>query len=222
MYAALGTRPDIMFAISFLSQFMQNPGRAHWEEVKRVFRYLKGTIGWKLTIGKRGYWSWAEGDKRDRIGLEGFTDADGASQYHRHSISGYVFTIDGGAVSWSSKKQPIVTLSTTEAEYVAATHAAKEALWIRMFLTEITRPLLHPVTFYCDSQSAITVSKEDKFHVWTKHIDIQYHFIRDVAERGLIFVYYCPTSDMVADMLMKPLFAPQLTRLSRSVGLHST
>ena len=151
---------------------MQNPGRAHWEEVKRVFQYLKGTMDQKLTIGTRGHWNWAELGRQNRIRLKGFLDADGASQHHHHSISGYVFTIDGGAVSWSSKKQSIVALSTTKAEYIAATHAVKEALWIWMFLTEIARPLLHPVTLYCDNQSAISVSKNDQFCVQTKHIDI--------------------------------------------------
>ena len=116
---------------------MQNPGRAHWEEVKHVFHYLKGTMDQKLTIGTRGHWNWAELGRQNWIRLKGFLDADGASQHHHHSISGYVFTIDGGAVSWSSKKQSIVALSTTKAEYIAAMHAAKEALWIQMFLTEI-------------------------------------------------------------------------------------
>ena len=141
MYTALRTRPDIMFAVLFLSQFMQNPGHAHWEEVKQVIWYLKGTMHWRLTIGKGRHWAWAEHGKQDHIGLEGFTDADSASQFHCHSISGYVFTIDRGMVLWSAKKQSIVTLSTTEAEYIAATHTAKEALWIQMFLSEIARLL---------------------------------------------------------------------------------
>jgi len=125
MYAALGSRPDIMFSVSFLSQFMQNPGRPHWDAVRRIFRYLKGTKDHKLVVGGKGKWDWAREGLKERNGLEGFTDADGATQWHRHAISGYVFTIDGGAISWSSKKQSIVTLSTTEAEYVAATHASQ-------------------------------------------------------------------------------------------------
>jgi len=180
MYAALGTRPDIMFTVMFLSQFMQNPGRPHWEEVKRVFRYLKGTIDLWLVIGAGGNWTWAEEDKWERIGLEGFSDADGALQHHRHSISGYVFTIDGGAVSWSSKKQSLVALSTTKAKYIAATHAAKEAMWIRMFLAKVARPLTRPTTLYCNNQSAISVLKNDQYHARTKHIDIRYHFIQDI------------------------------------------
>ena len=151
------------------------------------------------------------------MGLEGFSDADGAFQHHRHSISGYVFTINSGAVSWSSKKQPIVALSTTEAEYIATMHAAKEALWSQMFLSEVTHPLTHPVTLYCDNQSAISVSKNGQFHAWTKHIDIRYHFIRNVSERELLSIYYCPT----ANMLTKALPAPQLKHLCHSIGLHS-
>ena len=116
MYEALGTHLDISFAVSFLAQFMQNPGRPHWEVLKRIFHYLKGTKDLKLVIGG------------SQGGLKAFSDADWASQEHRHSISGYVFTIDGSAVSWSSKKQPIMALSMMEAEYIAATHAMKEAL----------------------------------------------------------------------------------------------
>ena len=101
---------------------MQNLGHAHWEEVKCVFCYLKGTVDRKLTIGTCGHWNWAELGRQNWIGLKGFSDADGASQHHRHSISGYIFTIDRGAVSWSSKKQSIVALSTTEAKYIAAMH----------------------------------------------------------------------------------------------------
>jgi hypothetical protein len=117
-YCAVATRPDIAFSVSLLAQFMENPGRVHWEAVKRVFRYLSGTKGWKLTYGTTDN------------GLEGYTDADGSSQEHRHAISGYVFLVNGGAVSWSSKKQELITLSTAESEYVAATYAAKEAIWL--------------------------------------------------------------------------------------------
>jgi hypothetical protein len=125
MYAAMGTRPDIAFAMSTVAQFSDNPGWAHWEAVKQIFRYLRKTQKLELVYG---------GEKR---GLEGYVDVDGALQEHRHAISGFIFLADGGAVSWSSKKQELVTLSTTEAEYVAATHAAKEAVWIRRLIGEI-------------------------------------------------------------------------------------
>jgi hypothetical protein len=210
-----------MFAVTFLSQFMQSPRRAHWEEFKHVFCYLKGTINQRLTIGNGGQWGWAEPGRQDQIRLKGFSDTDGVSQHHWHSISGYVFTIDGGAVSWSSNKQPIVVLSTTEAEYIAATHVTKEALWIRMFLAEIAQPLAQPVTLYCDNQSVISISRNDQFHAHTKHIDIRYQFICNVATRRLISVHYCPTNDMPADMLTKALSVPQLTHLHIAVGLRS-
>ena len=120
---SIGTRPDLSFAVSDISQYLSNPGHAHWEALKRVFRYLQGTKHWKLTFGGPGR----------KPGLEVYSDADGMSQETRHAISGYAFLLDGGAISWSSKKQELVTLSTTEAEYVALTHAAKEALWLRQF-----------------------------------------------------------------------------------------
>ncbi|THG92494.1 hypothetical protein EW026_g8421 [Hermanssonia centrifuga] len=207
MYAAVGTRPDISFAISTLAQFSQNPGWTHWEAVKRVFRYLLGTKNLVLQYG---------GVQR---GLEGYVDADGASQEHRHAITGYVFLVDGGAVSWSSKKQELVTLSTTEAEYVAATHAAKEAMWIRRLLGEVFRPLDGPTTLYSDSQSAIALTKDGQYHARTKHIDIRYHFIRYVVEAGTLRLIYCPTNDMTADTLTKALPSPKVKHFARALGL---
>jgi hypothetical protein len=118
---------------------MENPGRIHWEGVKRIFRYLAGTKDWALVFGTKVK------------GLEGFMDADGASQEHCHAISGYTFLIDGGAISWSSKKQELITLSTTKSEYVAATHATKEALWLHCFIREVFQPLTNPIPLYSDS-----------------------------------------------------------------------
>jgi hypothetical protein len=145
---------------------MQNPGRPHWEVIKRVFCYVN------LVIGGTGK------------GLEAFSDADWASQEHRHLISGYIFTMGGGTVSWSFKKQAIVVLSTTEAEYITATHAAKETLWIRMFLAEIVCPLRKPITIHLDNISAISITKNDEYHPRMKHIDIRYHFIRHLVQEN--------------------------------------
>jgi hypothetical protein len=118
MYAASTTQPDISFTVSALSQFLENPGLLHWEAVKHVFCYLSGTKDYSLTYGNEHH------------KLVGFTDTDRASQEHRHTISGYTFLIDSAAISWASHKQEIITLSTAEAEYVAATHAAKECIWL--------------------------------------------------------------------------------------------
>src|ERR1700743_287796 len=147
MWAAVATCPDMAYPVGILSKFLDNPGPAHWESTKRVYRYLLGTKALRLTYGA------------GKKGLEGYSDSDGMSQEHRRAISGYAFLIDGGAISWSSKKQEIATLSTTEAEYVAMTHAAKEAVWLCALIAELFRPLEHPITLYGDNQSAIALAQ---------------------------------------------------------------
>jgi len=110
-------------------------------------------------------------------GLVGYTDADGATQEHRHAIIGFTFLIDGGTILWGSKKQELITLSTAKSEYVAATHVTKEAIWLRCLIGKMFRPLRHLTILYGDNQSAIALTKDGSFHARTKHIDIQYHFI---------------------------------------------
>ena len=209
MYAAVATRPDISFAVSTLSQFLENPGEVHWEAVKRVFRYLAGTKTHALTYG---------GERHE---LTGYTDADGASQDHRRAISGFAYLIDGGAVSWRSRKQELVTLSTAEAEYVAATHAAKEGIWLRRLISELFGPINDPTPLYCDNQAALTLATTDNFHARTKHIDIRYHFIRHEVDSGAFKLIYCPTDDMVADILTKPLPGWKVKAHSAALGLRS-
>ena len=160
MHLAVGTCPDIAFAVSTVTQFNNVPGEPHWEAIKQIYRYLSGTKSFTLTFG---------GVEK---GLKGYTNADGASQEHRHAISGYAYLLDGGAVSWASRKQELVTLSTAEAEYVAATHAAKEGLWLRQLIGEVFRPLAHQIPLHLDSQSAIALMKDGSYHACTKHIDI--------------------------------------------------
>jgi hypothetical protein len=125
LYIAWMTCPNILFAVSLLSRFIANLGRVHWEDAKRVLKYLKGTINTRLIYGNC------------MNGLIGYTDADWASQDHRHSTSSYIFLIDGGAISWSSKKQLVIALSSTEAKFIATTHAAKELVWLRSLIGEI-------------------------------------------------------------------------------------
>ncbi|CDO68674.1 hypothetical protein BN946_scf184652.g1 [Trametes cinnabarina] len=207
MYAALGTQPDIVFAVSTLAQFAQNPGQPHWDAVKRVFRYLLGTRTLSRVYG---------GEKRE---LEGFVDADGATQEHRRAITGYVFLVDGGAVSWASKKQELVTLSTAESEYVATTHAAKEAVWLRRFIGEVFGPLAEPTTLYNDNQATIALTKDGSYHTRTKHIDVRYHFIRYSINAGSIRLLYCPTGDMTADILTKALPSVKVKHFAAALGL---
>ena len=141
------------------------------------------------------------------------------SNEDRHAISGYAFLIDGGAVSRSSKRQPIVTLSTAEAEYIAATYAAKEAIWLREFISKIYEPQ-GPMTLHSDSQSTIALPHNEQFHARTKHINIRFHFIRYVIEAGKITIDYCPTDDMVADTLTKALPSAKAKHFASALGLH--
>ena len=207
-YAVIRSHPDIAYATTAVSCFNENPERVHWEAVKRIIQYLKGTIGWEITYSTK---------VKD---LEGYTDADGSTNEDCHAISGYVFLIDGGPVSWSVKMQEIVALSTTEAKYIAAMHAAKEALWLHSFLGDILRPLNSATTLYCDNQSAIALTKNDQFHAHTKHINICYHFIRYVIQNGSLCLEYCPTEDMTADMLTKALPSPKVKHFASALGLH--
>ena len=167
----------------------------------------KGRRNFKLTFGAT------------QTGLEGYVDADGMSHADRKAILGYVFLIDGGAISWSSKKQPIVSLSSTEAEYVAATHAAKEALWYRQFFKEVSCPLSKPVSIYGDNQGAIALTIDDRYHARTKHIDICYHFIREAVARRWIRISYLRTDDMPADLLTKALAPSKVAYLRGKLGL---
>ena len=172
-------------------------------------RYLKGTKELKLMYG--------EGE---RCGLEGFSDADGVTQDHRCAISGFIVLIDGGAVSWSSKKQELITLSTMEAEYVGATHAAKELIWFRHLISEIFWPLIYPIVLHLDNHSAIALANsEGQFHACTKHINIRYHFIKFCVQNGSINLIYCPTEDMIADILTKPLPVIKVKHFTHDLSL---
>src|SRR6266702_1467750 len=208
MYAAIATHPDIAFAVSTLSQFLSNPGIAHWEAVKRVFRYLAGTKTFELTYGS------------ERHGLEGFTDADGATQEHRRAISGYVFLIDSGAISWSSRKQELVTLSTAEAKYVAATHAAKETIWLCKLLGKLFPSLLILTPLYCDNQAVLKLATDDNYHACTKHINLCFNFIQQTIASGVLKLLYCPTEDMVMDILTKALPKWKVVALVTTLSIH--
>jgi hypothetical protein len=138
-------------------------------------------------------------------------------QEHRHAISGYAFIINGGAVSWSLRKQELVTLSTAEAEYVVATHAAKECIWLRRLTGELFPSLQTQTTLFCDNQAALKLATDDNYHARTKHINIRFHFIRQVIASGAIKMVYCPTDDMTADVLTKAL--PRWKVMCHGLGL---
>ena len=165
LWPVVVSRPDATYTVGILSQYIQNPGPVHWEGLKRVINYLGSTKNLWLTFG---------GQKETLV--EGFCDADWAGQKHRHSISGFLFHFGVGTISWSSKKQHVITLLSTEAKYIMQTHATNEAKWLKSFVSEIRGGGEKPLTILCDNQGAIALAKDNKFHARTKHIDLQYHF----------------------------------------------
>ena len=173
-----------------------------------MYAYLKHT---------QDFWLSSSRALEDKV--LGYLDADGMSQEDRHAISGYVFMLNGGAVSWSSKQQDTISLSTTEAEYIALTHAAKEAIWFKNLISEFFSPITTPIAILADNQSAIALAKDDCFHAQTKHIDIRYHFIHYVIEEGKIHLMYCPTEEMTADIFTKALPSMKAKHFAASMGL---
>jgi Reverse transcriptase (RNA-dependent DNA polymerase) len=193
LYLATTVRPDIAYAVGVLSRFMSCPTKEHWNTAKGVLRYLAGTSRLGITYGA------------SPAVLHGFCDADyGRCIDTRKSTTGYVFTIAGGAVSWSSKKQPTVAASTTEAEYMAASAAVKEALWLRKLLADLGVPVA-TVLMSCDSTGALTLVDKPVLSERSKHIDVHHHFVRERVALGQVAFRYVHTSANPADMLTKPL-----------------
>nr|GAT45508.1 predicted protein [Mycena chlorophos] len=214
MYAAITTRPDIAYAVQTLSQYSINPGPVHLTAVKHVYRYLRGTINLGITYSADGnphltmHADHTDVRPPEIAGAEPvvFTDADWANNRDdRKSISGFVSTLAGGAISWSSKKQPSVALSTMEAEYIALSHAARENLWLRALFAELGKPPSAPTPIYCDNRGAIDFTFNQRFHGRSKHIDMRHHFIRDHVALGDVSVHHCASADNLADIFTKPL-----------------
>ena len=179
--------------------------------MKRILRYLRSTADYGLVFTPH-----SSGD------CVGYSDADsGGDLDDRKSTSGYLFQIGGGAVSWRSKKQTCVALSTAEAEYVALASAAQEAMWVRQLTALLGDRPQEAVTVFEDNQSAICMTKKPQFHGRSKHISIKYHFIRDQVDKGSVKLQYCPTEDMVADMLTKGLLKEQFAKLRSMAGVIS-
>ena len=209
MYLAVSTRPDISYSIGSLARFNSKPTKEHWVALKRVLRYLKGTKDLGILYSK------AEKDS-----CIGYTDADWAGdQDDRRSISGYVFLLSGGAISWKSQKQRCVALSTAEAEYVAMSTATQEAIWLRQLIAEITSSEETPILVYEDNQSAIAIARNPQFHGRTKHIDIRHHYVREEISKGTVTIQYCPSCDMAADILTKGLGSDSFSKLRLKTGL---
>lgn len=214
MYAATTFRPDIAYAVSQVAQFSENPGKAHWEAVKRIIAYLAGTPRHGLCFG---------GDGTDSGKLIGFTDSDYAGDTDtRKSTTGFVFIFNKGPVAWCSRRQPCTSLSTTEAEYIAASETSKESVWLRRMLNQLGEKQSDPTPIHCDNQSAIKLVRNPEFHNRTKHISVRFHFIRDQQEQKEIDIDYVRTEDQLADLFTKPLHGPRFERLRTAIGVVPT
>ena len=208
LYLSIVTRPDTTYAVNNMAEFCDKPTKQHWVAIKCIFRYLKGTQKYGFLYN------------RSDSNCVGFSDADwGGDLDDRKSTSGYVFQVGGTAISWRSKKQACVALSTAEAEYIALASTAQELLWLQQLLADLQREPAKPMVIFEDNQSAISIAKNPQFHGRTKHIAIKYHFIREQVSNGKVELKYCKTNDMIADFMTKGLSGEQFEKLRLMAGV---
>jgi hypothetical protein len=201
MFLTVATRPDLAFSVGTLARFLSEPTTTHWQAAKGVLRYLAHTKDKGITC--RG--SIVSTTHTLTPTLTGYCDADYAGDVDtRKSTTGYLFVLSNGAISWNSKRQPTVAASTTEAEYMAAAAAVKEALWLRKLCESLDIPIT-TVKIMCDNQSAIKLLRNPIFSVRSKHIDVAHHFARERVQSKEVEFSYVPTTEMVADVLTKVL-----------------
>lgn len=211
MYLMVATRPDLAAAVSMVSKFLERSGKDQVEAVKRILRYVRGTVDMCLGF-KKGM----------SLQMYGYVDANwGGCLESRRSTSGYVFLLAGGAISWKSKKQDAVALSSTEAEYMAACLASKEAVWLRRLLKELGVLQTTPTEIFTDNQSSLKLMENPVLHERTKHVDIQYHFTRDCIISGQTRFQFLRTNDQAADSLTKGVPEPKVKFCNEVFGLAS-
>ncbi|THH07313.1 hypothetical protein EW145_g3454 [Phellinidium pouzarii] len=212
MYLAVATRPDISYAVGVLARFSSNPGPSHWKAAKHLCRYLQGTKDMKLTYTP---------DPHAPELFTTFSDADhGGDEDNRRSTSGMVVKMGTGAISWASRLQTIVTLSTTEAEYISAVQSGQEIIWLRNLLSEFGYEFTGPSTLYVDNQSALAVARNPEHHGRMKHLDLRHYWLRDVVEAGDIDIKYLPTKSMPADIMTKALGRLKVVEMCGMLGLY--
>lgn len=217
MYIAQGTRPDIAYSVGALSQHLSHPCLAAWNLGLHVLRYLKGTQSLGLIYNAKDVM--IEGNQSWYL-PECFTDSDWAGDPNsRRSTTGYCFNLNGAAISWRSRLQPTVSLSSTEAEYRATTEAGQEVVWLRGLLSFISIPQLSPTVLCSDSTGAVSLTKKAIFHARTKHVEVQYHWIREQVEKKVITLRRIPNQHMFADTLTKPLHPSPFYHFRGMMGL---
>lgn len=203
------TRPDIVYSVSLISRFMHEPSKLHYAAAKRILRYLQGTRKLGIKYVK---------EKENK--LVGYTDSDWAGSLDdRKSTSGYIFCLGSKIISWVSKKQKTVSLSSAEAEYIAATDAACEAVWLRRILSDVEQKQEAPTTIFCDNNSTIAMTKNPVFHARTKHIELRHHFIRDLVSDKKIQLKFINTNEQLADGFTKAVSSGKIEQLRNHVRI---
>jgi hypothetical protein len=203
------TRPDIMYGINLISRFIDTPKNSHWQAGKRLLRYIAGTMNHGILYSTS-----------NNIQLVGYTDSDFAGSIDDiKSTSGYAFHLGTGVVAWASKKQPIMTISLAEAEYVAGTSTTCQAVSMRRILKDLMHNQEKATTIYCDNKSTIALSKNHVFHKKTKHIDTRYHFIRELVNNGELILQHCRSNEQLADIFTKALAQDQFEYLREALGI---
>ncbi|XP_047315455.1 secreted RxLR effector protein 161-like [Impatiens glandulifera] len=204
------TRPDISYVVDIASRYMEKPATLHQQAVKDILRYVKGTMNYGIQL-RRG---------REVEELVGFTDSDLAGDTDdRKNTRGMVFYLNGNLITWSSQKQRTIVLSSCEAEFMAATVASCQRLWLRNLLSEVLGCELRPVTLYVDNKSAIELMKNPVFHGRRKHIDIRFHFIRECVKNQQIVVEFVGTREQRADILTKALARVKFAEMREMLGV---
>lgn len=206
----VNTRPDIAYSVGIISRYMERPTTLHLNAAKRIMRYIKGTIQFGLVYTS------SSGNNF----ISGFSDSDmGGSIDDRRSTGGMAYYLNENLISWVSQKQRCVALSSCEAEFMAATAAACQGIWLRNVLNQITARDVGLVTLYIDNKSAIDLAKNPVFHGWSKHIDVRYHFIRECVERGDIIVKHVSSNEQRADCLTKALAIVKFEQMRDFLGI---
>jgi Reverse transcriptase (RNA-dependent DNA polymerase) len=204
-YLATASRPDIANAVRIQGKYVADPTEEDWKAVKRIMRYLQGTKQLGLVFHAKASVPRA---------LRAYSDADWAGDTEtRRSTTAYILTLSGCVISWQSRQQKSVALSTTEAEYMAACAASQEVVYMRRFLAGIGMPQTEPTIIFEDNQGCIGLANNPILHARTKHIDIRYHFINEQITAGAIVLKYISTEEQLADMLTKPLGPLKLRKL---------
>ncbi|GKV47387.1 hypothetical protein SLEP1_g54294 [Rubroshorea leprosula] len=205
------TRPDISYGVGFISKFMESPRQSHLQVAKRIMRYLKGTFDHGLFYSSSS-----------NCALVGYSDNDwGGDLDDCKSTTGYCFNFGSTACSWSSKKQSIVALSTCEAEYVAAASSACQAIWLQSLKNQVRVPIEEPMKIFVDNISAINLAKNLVHHGRSKHIDIRFHYLRDLIDKRVIELKYCKFKNQVANILTKPLKNEAFVKLKSMMGISA-